>query len=74
MASRNGSPGPQTVALFLRVPPELHYAIKLIADRYRYASINECVRRLLETHPAMIGLTAGPEGVYTEETQARNST
>lgn len=63
MASGNGSPGAQTVAVQIRIPKELQYAVDLYAYRMRCASTSEAYRRLLESHPVLTMLLVDE---YTE--------
>lgn len=57
MAGGNrGTGGAGTEVVYLRLPVEMIYVIKTYQTAIRAQSVNEAVRRLLESHPDIIAL------------------
>lgn len=53
MAGGNGSSGRAETRLNISLPNELIYLLMLCQKRTRSVSMNETIRRLLESHPAL---------------------
>lgn len=40
--------------IVIRLPPELHYVLRLCQNGHRVVSLSATIQRLLETHPEVV--------------------